>query len=214
MEQLRSKQLIMIVGPSAVGKSTLMNQIVSGNKLYSRVRSFTTRPPRPNDEPGHYFYLSSDELTAMRGEAKVISEVTFPTTGQTYGTIAASYSSKYSLLDTLSNSVETYRALPFEKTYTISLTTEAHTWLNWLKERYPEPSEERDKRLEEALLSIEWSRAQENNHIWLINQPNNLDDTANQLTSYIETGQIPNQSHALDQAAKMHQMAKNLLSYK
>lgn len=166
---LGTKTLIMLVAPSAMGKSTIMNEVVRLNNRFARVHSFTTRRPRANDEPGQYIYLTQDELVKERSHGVVVTETTFPTTGQTYGTLCTSYSGEFCLLDTLSNSVNEYRALPFHATKTISLTAEPEQWRQWFIDRFPD-SESYDavKRLEEAQLSIEWSLTDPDT-MWLIN---------------------------------------------
>lgn len=146
-----------------------MDQAVLIDSRFSRVRSFTTRRPRANDEPGQYIYLTPDQLIRERSHDTIVSETTFPTTGQSYGTLFSSYTGEYCLLDTLANSVDTYRALPFHSTQTISLAAEAEQWRQWFVERFPD-SESYDaaKRLEEAVLSIEWS-LNDPDTIWLVN---------------------------------------------
>src|SRR5690606_31401115 len=128
MDDLRSKILIMLVGPSATGKSTVMNQVVETDSRFGRVKSFTTRPPRHNDEPDQYYYLQPSNLDELSRQGEIISQVYFPTTGQVYGTLLSSYQGQYNLLDTLANSVSDYRQLPFKYTMTISLTVRAEEW--------------------------------------------------------------------------------------
>ena len=165
---LRGKILVMLVGPSAMGKSTIMNEAVRLDPEFSRVRSFTTRQPRSNDEPHQYFYLTPDEVAAKRQAGEIVSEVIFPTTNQTYGTLHESYTGTYCLLDTLSNSVAEYRDLDFADTITISLTTTLGRWREWFLMRYPEANTEAMRRLEEAAISINWSLSDPET-LWLIN---------------------------------------------
>lgn len=181
MDSLASKTLIMIVGPTAIGKSTLMNHVATIEPAFARVKSFTTRPPRENDEPDQYFYLTPESLDEQLGAGTVITDVTLAGTDLHYGTLINSYRGEFNMLDTLAQSVATYRSLPFYSKHTISLTTEPTAWLRWLQTRYPEPSELKTKRLEEAKVSITWSLAQQNNHHWLINTPDSLEETARQL---------------------------------
>lgn len=165
---LHTKTLIMLVAPSAMGKSTIMNQAVRLDTQFARVRSFTTRRPRANDEPGQYIYLTQDELLKERSHDTVVTEMTF-STGQTYGTLCNSYSGQYSLLDTMANSVEEYRSLPFRATKTISLTAHPDQWREWFVDRFPDSdSYDAAKRLEEAVASIEWSLADPET-LWLVN---------------------------------------------
>lgn len=183
MEELRDKSLVMIVGPTAVGKSTLMNEVVRLDTEFKRVKSFTTRPPRDNDEPDQYFYVSKEEFNQLKTDGKTVTDTIFPTTGQVYGTLAESYWARYNLLDTLANSVDLYRHLPFERTVTISLVASPHQWRDWLLERYPEPSPERTKRLEQARQSLDWSLAQTEDHYWILNERDEQTATAKQIVA-------------------------------
>lgn len=56
-------QLVVLVGPSAVGKSTVVHQLRQNiENLYFSV-SMTTRAPRPNEEHGiDYFFVSPDQF--------------------------------------------------------------------------------------------------------------------------------------------------------
>lgn len=165
---LCDKTLVMLVSPSAVGKSSVMNQVVNRDKRFSRVRSFTSRAPRANDEPNQYFYHTSEEIATLRSRGEIVSEVTFPTASDIYGTTLASYNGEFCLLDTLANSVETYRRLPFKRTITISLTAPAEVWRQRFLNRYPSRTLQAEKRLEEAVLSIKWS-LKDTQTRWLVN---------------------------------------------
>mgnify|MGYP000851034926 FL=1 len=166
---LGSKTLVMIIAPSATGKSTVMDTVAAINDDFERVRGFTTRDPRPNDGPNQFFYLTKEELEQKRAAGELITEVTFPATGQVYGTLPESYNGHYCLLETLANSVDDYRALPFERTVTVSLTIPLDRWIGWFHERYPTHNEDAKKRLKKAIMSIQWSLAQTSNHYWLVN---------------------------------------------
>lgn len=169
MENLRDKTLVMLVAPSAMGKSTIVREVLARDERFGRVRSFTTRPPRADDAPEQFFYFSHTELEQERAAGKLITELTFPSTGQTYGTIDKSYLGKYCVLETLAHSVEDYRALDFRATVAISLTAPAEVWRQRFVTRYPQPSSEAEKRLEEAASSIQWSLAQTHDHHWIVN---------------------------------------------
>lgn len=165
---LDTRTLIMLVAPTAMGKSTIMNIAVEFDSHFTRVRSFTTRPHRTNDEMGQYIYLTDAELVRERSNGTVVTETTFPTTGYTYGTLYSSYLGEFCLLDTLANSVAEYRALPFRRTLTVSLTAAPEDWRAWFISRYPERSDMAVKRLEEAKLSIAWS-LEDPETTWLVN---------------------------------------------
>ena len=207
---LEDKTLVMIVGPVAVGKSWLMNEVVSQNNQFGRVSGFTTRQPRNNDEPGLYRYLSVDQANVIISANDCVQYAVHPTTGAIYGTQFIDYPKPFNVLDTLSNVAEQLRNLPFKQSVAISVTTDATAWEQWLLKRYPTASDERTKRLKEAILSIEWSLNQTSNHHWLVNRPEQLTQTADQLITIVEsalaTTPVP------PEAAKLLLKAKSLLS--
>jgi guanylate kinase len=209
-DQLGGKHLVMVVGPAAVGKSSVMHTAVERDSRFGYARSFTTRPNR-SDGRSTYRHITDDEARKIESSDDVVTYVKHPTTGYVYGTDTKSYSAEYNLLDTLSGTVETYRKLPFLSTTAISLTTDPNEWKRWFVERYPEPSAERSQRLREAILSIEWSLAQGSDHQWLVNRTGNVTHTSSELidmvTDSTELRPVPNEAVAMLAAAR------DLLSY-
>ena len=58
--------LIVISGPSGVGKDTVIERMKRRNLPFHFVITATTRPPRPDERPGvDYFFLSKDEFAEM-----------------------------------------------------------------------------------------------------------------------------------------------------
>lgn len=177
---LADKTLVMLVGPTAVGKSTVMHHAVAIDPRFSYVRSFTTRPDR-GDGVSTYRHITEAEAERLQTSGGALTYFRHPTTGHVYGTTTESYQTEYNLLDTLSGSVALYRDLPFKRCVVMSITTNPDAWQTWVQSRYPEPSQERTKRLREAIKSIEWSLAQTDSHLWLINRADHPKDTADCL---------------------------------
>ncbi len=199
MNTLHDKTLVMIVGPSAVGKSTLMHEVIKRDPQSGYVRSFTSRKPRPNEQ-APYEFITKDEATQLHGNGKTITYFEFPGTGDAYGTTIDSFRSTYNLLDTLSVSVETYRSLPFHHTITVSLTTDPENWFTWFTARFPTKSPDAMNRLKEARDSIKWSLADDQTY-WLTNSPNDIEKTADELISIVHT--FPRRSSPPRQAEEM-----------
>ena len=58
---LRGKPFIL-VGPSGVGKNTLVQEVLNKYKgIFEKKVSFTTRPPKKHVKPGNNYYLISKE---------------------------------------------------------------------------------------------------------------------------------------------------------
>lgn len=210
MDSLANKTLVMIVGPAAIGKSSLMNTVTNQDQEFGRVSGFTTRQPRSNDEPGMYRYITDQEASSLIANNDVVQYAVHPTTNAAYGSQVMDYPKTYNMLDTLSNVVDELRALPFKRTVVISLTANADAWQEWFLARYPRASDERTKRLQEAILSIEWSLGQTRDHAWIVNAPEELESTANQLIATVRSGQIV--SEPPKEALLLLQRAKSLLS--
>lgn len=208
---ISAKTLVMIVGPTAVGKSTIMNHAVKLDNRFKRVGGFTTRPPRSDDEPGLYRYPSLDEVYREQDEGTILQYITNPANGHVYGTSVYDYPGEYNLKDTLSNAVDDFKRLPFMAIHTVSVSGTTDAWRDWLTTRYPQPSTERTMRLKEAKRSIEWSLAQTTNHHWLINRPNAANEAAQELIDLIlrphETMLNPP-----DEPRKMLELIDDLLS--
>lgn len=170
-KELRTRQLIMLVGPAVTGKSYIMNRIAERDPDFSRVSVFTTREARSDDEPGMFRCLPHDDksVTELLETIKLGNAVQYaihPTSGRIYGSILADYPKTYNMLATLSGIVNHLRELPFAHTYVVGLVCDPEIWLKRFYERYPNESDERTKRLKEAIVSLEWLLTPENqNHI-------------------------------------------------
>jgi guanylate kinase len=195
--QLRKKTLVMVVGPTAIGKSSIMNAAVECNPDFARVSGITSRQPRSNDEPELYEYVTHDEVGLAPIFEKIehrelVQYAIHPTTRAIYATCLDDFKNNYSLMDTFALVVEGLRRLPFKQSLTIGVAVDPQTWQKWLQERYPSDSLERDNRLKEAVLSFTWLLNQSENEIfWLENKPGELDKAAKQLINICTGKQAP-----------------------
>lgn len=58
------RQIIVLVGPSGTGKSTLANIISAGSGIH-RVRSYTDRPSRKDETIEDYHFVNSDRMNSI-----------------------------------------------------------------------------------------------------------------------------------------------------
>jgi guanylate kinase len=89
MSATRRGKLVVLSGPSGVGKSTVVPQVFE--RLKGRIVpsiSATTRPPRPGEVDGvNYHFLSPEEFTRRREAGEFLETVEVFGRGHWYGTL-------------------------------------------------------------------------------------------------------------------------------
>ena len=78
------KKLLILAGPSAVGKTTLAEFIIEGGAPAELVRSATTRAPRGDGHDGEYIYLTAYEFVKSAKEDGMLEYTEYA--GNLYGT--------------------------------------------------------------------------------------------------------------------------------
>lgn len=79
--------LLILAGPSGVGKSTLCERLVREVPGFERVVTATTRSPRPNEVDGRDYHFLSDEEFRRREAAGDFLETAKVHKGGSYGTL-------------------------------------------------------------------------------------------------------------------------------
>lgn len=77
-------KILVLAGPSAVGKTTVMEKLLSQNPSFEYIRSATTRAPRGDGHDSEYIYLSVDEFKSMIENGGVLEYTEYG--GNFYGT--------------------------------------------------------------------------------------------------------------------------------
>lgn len=189
---LRSKNLVFFVGPARVGKSTLMNELVGLDERFARIGGFTTRDPRPDDEPELYRYLpyndeSFVQILAQVNVGTLVQYAVHPTTGNVYATELSDYAGQFNCKDVLGHAMVGFRALPCATSYTFSIVCEPAQWLKRLTDSYKDESDpDLHKRIAEAKINLQWS-LQDTETIWIDNSDGNLAKAAKEILK-ITTG--------------------------
>jgi len=82
-------KLVVISGPSGVGKSTVVNEVLG--QFVGQLRlsvSATTRPPRPGEKEGvHYHFLSDQDFAERRASGEFVECIEVFGRGHWYGTL-------------------------------------------------------------------------------------------------------------------------------
>lgn len=77
--------LLVLSGPSGVGKSTVLHKLMDGREDMCFSVSATTRSPRPGEEEGvDYFFVSRERFQRMIEEEELLEHAEF--VGNCYGT--------------------------------------------------------------------------------------------------------------------------------
>ncbi len=78
------KKVVILVGPSAVGKTTVGHAMLEANPRYELVRSVTTREQRADSFGSEYIYISREEFENHIKTGGVLEHTEYA--GQLYGT--------------------------------------------------------------------------------------------------------------------------------
>ena len=79
--------ILVIVGPSGVGKTTVANRVVERSPSFEFVRSATTRAPRGDGNDSEYLYLTREEFLGRVNSGKMLEYMEYG--GNLYGTPAS-----------------------------------------------------------------------------------------------------------------------------
>ncbi len=84
-------KLVIVSGPSGVGKSTLLARVLAESQLPLAMSvSATTRPPRPGEKNGvDYYFLSQQEFAARCRQGEFLECFEVFGKGHWYGTLAS-----------------------------------------------------------------------------------------------------------------------------
>ena len=78
------KKLLVLAGPSAVGKTTVSDEIMRQNDKFTLSRSATTRAPRGDGHDDEYVYLTREEFLAAIESGDILEHTEY--SGDLYGT--------------------------------------------------------------------------------------------------------------------------------
>ena len=78
------KQVLILAGPSAGGKTTVANELLRQSSDFELVRSVTSRPPRGDGNDGEYIYITREEFTKGIESSDVLEYTEYA--GELYGT--------------------------------------------------------------------------------------------------------------------------------
>lgn len=201
--------LVAVIGPTAVGKTTLLNAAAARCPALHPVVATTTRPPRPGEENGVDMRFCDRESVEARIQRGEYAQVTPSSTGDIYATAPEDYATGgISVMAILADAMPSFYALPFQAIRPIFVLPPS--WEVW-QERlagHGFTSEQLEKRLQEAGRSLSYA----------INTPNLSfvinDDLADATLDFTQVAlggdtQATNQYKARDLAAMLFKELQN-----
>ncbi len=189
IQSLGNKVIVPVIGPTAVGKSSIMDMACDHNSDFYRARSFTTRPQRPNEADDTYRFLphnqhTIDELQQKMQQKTLVQIIQHPATGYIYGSEIQDYPAAYNLIDMLPKEMPKIRQLPFGYCLSVAVSTHWPAWHAWFLERHQQNPNLDDSRarLQEAYENLTWS-LDDAHTSWLKNERGRLETAARNLVN-------------------------------
>ena len=159
LRRLREVDFVAVVGPSAVGKTTLIREALRREPGLRLVLNNTSRARRPDEVDGVDYRFETRARMLQRIELGEYAQVAPAAFGDLYATAADDYPTDgYALLPVLADAVADFRALPFRSVRAVFVVPpDAATWRGRLADRGFAP-DRLAGRLAEARRSLEFAR--------------------------------------------------------
>lgn len=185
--ELSQKTIVPIIGPTAVGKSTVIEEMLRLDDGFSDVSTTTTRPKREGETAPGWRFLSHDAENLRAIAAKVdagelVQYAVHPTTGYIYATELQDYPKPFDVIAMLSSAMSDIKKLPFKACKPIALVAQPADWEAWFNNRSSAGDNPDDdaKRLREAQQSVEWL-LRHDEVSWVCNRPGQAAGAAREI---------------------------------
>jgi len=116
LDRLREVRFVAVVGPTAVGKTTLIREAMQRNSSLHLVLNNTSRTPRPDEQEWVDYRFETRDAMEQRIEHGEYVQVAPSVFGDLYATAADDYSTEgVAVLPVLADALPQFRALPFKE---------------------------------------------------------------------------------------------------
>lgn len=158
LTKLPEVTLVIAVGPTSVGKTTLMNAAAARCPALHPVLTTTSRAPREGEEDGVDFHFRSKEEMEQHIANGEYVQVAIHPSGDYYATAPSDYSTQgVSIMAAMAGVMPVFSALPFKTVRTLFvLPSSWEQWQGRLVDHKFTP-EQREKRLNEARQSLRYA---------------------------------------------------------
>lgn len=209
--KLADKVLIPIIGPTAIGKSTVIDEIVKLSNAHSWVHPSVTRRRRSDDPPS---YTTADEGFTLERAIKLVKNLDLVNyaihpSGNIYSTTSESYQAKYNFLPMMSSSLRPIQKAGFAAVKPFYMVAEEEAYAQQLTARMSDPSF--TDRLTEGIDSLEWALKHHEEISFVENISGQPKQTAQQVILALESPQPAEEKiKGLKQAEAMLGMLKSM----
>jgi len=166
IDGLKQVRFVAVIGPTAVGKSTLIAAAIQREPSIHLVLNNTTRPPRPGERDGvDYLFQTRAAMEARIAKGEYV-QVAPSVLGELYATAPEGYATDgVAVMAVLAQAMPAFRALPFQSVRSIFIIPPSwEIWQQRLAQHGFTP-EQRVKRLAEASRSLQFALDDAETHI-------------------------------------------------
>jgi len=197
-------RLLTVVGPSAVGKTSIMEVAAQKSPLLGMVGGITSRPQREDEKNSEYEFLARDAVIAGLQAGEYVQIAMMPT-GDLYATRLSDYpKGKIGLMAVQAGVIPMFRQLfpDIKVVFIVPLSYEA--WMQRFTQRELN-DEDGVKRLKEAKTSLEFGVSDKNLHFILNDQ---IDKAAERLIQVTEAQPPDDEATAKQLVAQQYEKLK------
>jgi guanylate kinase len=207
LTQIKNLEVLMVIGPSGVGKTTLIE-----NSGLAFAPSVTSRPPRPGEQEGTDFYFRTDyDQLVKEINAGRFVQIAVGSGGDFYATKDTSYpSSGVVIKEVMADVTPVFKSLGFKNTISAYITPPSYQdWMSRLADHNLNEDQFK-KRLAEAQRSLEIGLADSQMHFILADT---VETAENQLLHLLAGQTDENRESQARQAAMniLTELKKKLL---
>lgn len=155
LKHLRDVDFVAVVGPTAVGKTTLINAAIAAQPKLHLVVVTTSRAPRPGEQDGVDYRFRSKKEIGQRIDKAQFVQIAPNVLGDIYATVPEAYPRRgAAIMAVLADALATFRSLPFKSFRAIFIVPPS--WQEWQKrlQTHSFTPEQLAKRLDEARRSF------------------------------------------------------------
>lgn len=158
LERLKEVDFVAVVGPTAVGKTTLIHAAAASSRKVHMMVAGVSRAPRPGEKDGVDFHFDSKRSMQARARRGEYVTVVIGATGDLYTTAPEDYpTDKIVILAVLAEAIPLFRSLPYKSFRTIFvLPASWQQWQERLQSRGFSP-EQLAPRMTEAKKSLQFA---------------------------------------------------------